>query len=239
MSPKRILAFSSSRVGTSGYLEKAAPVIESFLGKERLNIAFIPFASVDENYEEYVSMVRKGLAGLKHTINLVTPVQAISIIESSNVIMVGGGNTFKLLHNLYSNRLLDCIRDKVSDGTPYVGWSAGSNITGATIKTTNDMPVIEPESFNALAFFPFQINPHYYNVKIKGQNGESRDQRLKEFIMINPHAAVVGLPEGTALKLENEVLSLIGEMGGVLFAMEDGLVVKKQIKAGADISFLL
>lgn len=207
MSPKRILAFSSSRAGTSGYLEKAAPVIESYLGKEPLNIAFIPFASVDENYEEYVSMVRKGLSGLKHTINLVTPVQAISIIESSDVIMVGGGNTFKLLHDLYSNRLLDCIRDKVSAGTPYISWSAGSNITGATIKTTNDMPVIEPESFNALGFFPFQINPHYYNVKIEGQNGETRDQRLNEFIMMNPHDAVVGLPEGTALRLKDGVLS--------------------------------
>lgn len=236
---KRILAFSSSRVGTSGYLENAVPVIDAYLGKEPLNIAFIPFASVDENYEEYISLVRKGLSRLKHTINLVTHVQAITIIESSDVIMVGGGNTFKLLHDLYSNRLLDAIRDKVSAGTPYIGWSAGSNITGANIKTTNDMPVIEPESFNALGLFPFQINPHYYNVKIEGQNGETRDQRLKEFIMINPHAAVVGLPEGTALKSENGVLTLVGETGGVLFAMEDGVVVKKQIEAGEDISYLL
>lgn len=239
MSLKRILAFSSSRVGTSGYLEKAVPVIDAYLGKEPLNIAFIPFASVEENYEEYVLMVRKGLSGLKHTIKLVTPVQAITIIKSSDVIMVGGGNTFKLLHDLYSNRLLDCIRDKVSAGTPYIGWSAGSNIIGATIKTTNDMPVIEPESFNALGFFPFQINPHYYNIKIEGQNGETRDQRLKEFIVINPHDAVVGLPEGTALKLEDGVLTLVGEGGGVLFQMEDKVIVKKQLKAGADISYLL
>ncbi len=239
MSSKRILACSSSRVGNSGYLEKAVPLIESFLGDTSLNIAFIPFASVDENYEETVSMVRKGLSGLKHTVNLVTPAQAISVIESSDVIMVGGGNTFKLLHDLYNNRLLNYIRDKVSAGTAYIGWSAGSNITGATIKTTNDMPVIQPESFDALAFFPFQINPHYYNVKIKGQNGETRDQRLMEFIRINQDSNVVGLPEGTALQLKDGVLRLIGEVRGVLFQMEDGIIVKRAIEAGADVSFLL
>ncbi len=239
MSLKRILAFSSSRVGQHGYLEKAAPVMERFLGNSSLNIAFIPFASVDENYEEYATMVRKGLSGLAHTLNLVQPGQAISMVERCEVIMVGGGNTFKLLHGLYNSRLIDCIRSKVSSGTPYIGWSAGSNITGATIKTTNDMPVIEPQSFNALRLFPFQINPHYYNVKIEGQNGETRDQRLIEFMMMNPAATVVGLPEGTALHLEDKELKLIGEVGGVLFMMEEGRVVKKELEVGADVSFLL
>jgi dipeptidase E len=215
----------------------AAPVIKNFLGDKPLHIALIPFASVDGNYEDYVSMVRNGLSPLIHTIHLVRPGEAGSVIEKCDVIMVGGGNTFKLLHDLYSNRLLDLIREKVTTGSPYIGWSAGANITGATIKTTNDMPVIEPESFNALGFFPFQINPHYFNVKIAGHNGETRDQRLTEFMMMNPRSSVIGLPEGTALKLEQNKLELTGGMAGILFEMKNGIVVKKAIKD--DVSFLI
>ena len=176
---------------------------------------------------------------LEHNIHLVTQEQTGSVIENSDVIMVGGGNTFKLLHDLYNSNLLERIRNKVFSGTPYIGWSAGSNITGPTIKTTNDMPVIEPESFNALGLFPFQINPHYYNIKIEGQNGETRDQRLTEFMMMNSDATIVGLPEGAALHLEDKSLRLIGEAGGVLFMMKEGIVVRREMEAGADVSFLL
>lgn len=241
MSSNRILALSSSRVGSSGYLEAAAPLIEEFLPKTILNIAFIPFASVDLNHEEYLAKVKQGLACLKQAIHLVHGDNARSIVLQSDAIMVGGGNTFKLLHDIYRNRLLDAIRDKVNAGTPYIGWSAGSNITGLTIGTTNDMPIIEPESFNSLGLLPFQINPHYINVKAEGYNGETRDQRLEEFIKMNRGVPVVCLPEGTALRLEGHFLRFIGKSTGVLFQSQrtTNSFTRKEIEPDTDLSFLL
>lgn len=241
MSFTRILAFSSSRVGDGGYLQTAAPVIKNFLGDKNLSIAFIPFALVGEDYEAYTAMVKQGLQHLSCSIETVLPSNAKEVIENASVIMVGGGNTFKLLHDIYEYKLLDIIRDKVNKGTSYIGWSAGSNILGPTIGTTNDMPVIEPKSFNALGLFPFQINPHYSNAIPAGHNGETRDQRLQEFIKLNPGLPVVGLPEGTALKLENNLLQLVGELPGIIFSAggdENGLL-KKEITYKDDLSYLL
>jgi dipeptidase E len=241
MSSNRILAFSSSRVGSSGYLETAVPIIKEFLPDGVLNIAFIPFASVGNNYDDYALMVKQGLISLPYLVHTVLPGNAKEVIENADVIMVGGGNTFKLLHDIYELKLLDIIRDKVNTGTPYIGWSAGSNITGPTIGTTNDMPVIEPKSFNALGLFPFQINPHYTNAKPAGHNGETRDQRLEEFLKINPGLSIMGLPEGTALKLENGMLQLIGEFPGVLFynGDQENEMIRNEISINDDLSFLL
>lgn len=241
MSLNRILAFSSSRVGNGGFLEIATPVIKTFLGDRFLHIAFIPFASVGNNYDEYTVMVKKGLEALPYLIDTVMPANAKEVIEKADVILTGGGNTFKLIHDIYEFKLLDIIRDKVNNGAPYIGWSAGSNITGPTIGTTNDMPVIEPKSFNALGLFPFQINPHYTNEKPEGHNGETRDQRLEEFIRLNPGLPVVGLPEGTALMLENGALHFIGQLPGTLFYADadHGETVRKEINEKDDLNFLL
>lgn len=239
MALTRVLAFSSSKVGNSGYLEAAAPVIKSFLGDRPLNIAFIPFASVDNDYADYCGKVREGLSGLPYTINLVEPENAADIIDDCDVLMVGGGNTFKLIHDIYKLGLFDIIKSKVSSGTPYIGWSAGANITGKTIGTTNDMPIIQPESFRAFGFFDFQINPHYKNEKTEGFNGETRDQRLEEFAKMNPGVPIVGLPEGTALLLEKGLLNFIGPFEGVLFyANKTGELERKLIKDGEELAFL-
>jgi dipeptidase E len=240
MSENRVLVFSSSRVGNGAFMESLIPVIKNFLEDTELKIAFIPFASVSEDYDDYTSMVRAGLGTLPYQIKTVTAEKARSVIRESDVIMVGGGNTFKLLHDLYNYELLDCIRDKVFSGTPYIGWSAGANITSPTISTTNDMPVIEPKSFTALSLLPFQINPHYTNLKVAGHNGETRDQRLQEFLMLNPAIPIVALPEGTALQLSDGRLKFIGDEAGVLFdSGEEGQTTRRLITGKEDLSFLL
>ena len=240
MRTNRILVFSSSRAGNGGYLEMALPVIKNFLGDHHLTIAFIGFASVDNDYEAYADMVSMAMSSLPYKIITVKADDAKASIEKADVIMAGGGNTFKLLHDIYAFQLLDVIRDKVNNGTPYIGWSAGSNITGPGIGTTNDMPVIAPKSFNALGLLPFQINPHYTNVKSAGHNGETRDQRLEEFMKMNPGLPIVALPEGTALQLEGNQLNFIGEKEAVLFYWDEkDHAAKREILSGEDLSFLL
>jgi dipeptidase E len=235
---KQVLAFSSSKTGNSGYLETASPVIKRFLGNTPLNIAFIPFAATDNNYEAYTSAVRQALPSL-YTINTVMPGNAAAIITKSQVIMTGGGNTFKLLHDLYKANIIDLIKEKVNNGVPYIGWSAGTNITGETISTTNDMPVINPGSFDALGFFPFQINPHYYNIQLPGFNGETRDQRLEEFLMLHPFKTIVALPEGTALLMKNGTLRLTGSSNAILFTYKNNALNKTEISPADDLTYLL
>ena len=239
MAQTRILAFSSSRVGNGGYLESAAPVIREFLGNGPSKVAFVGFAGVDLSYESYAAKVQDALPFVQ--VFTVEPDNAAATIGACDAIMVGGGNTFKLLAELYSSGAIQLIREKVLAGTPYIGWSAGSNITGLTICTTNDMPIVQPESFRALGFFPFQINPHYINIQMEGHNGETRDQRLTEFMLVNPGVEIVCLPEGTVLQYENDVLMFNGIAGGVLFTRDamDGHVQKLPLPADTDISRLM
>ena len=236
---KSILAFSSSRAGAGKYLQTSFPLIKKFLDGKTANIAFIPFASVDNDYEAYTEKVRSALQGLSCTIITVQPDNATDVIEQCDVIMVGGGNTFKLLHQLYAYELLDIIRDKVNNGFPYIGWSAGSNIICPGIGTTNDMPVITPKSFNGLELFPFQVNPHYINIRVAGHNGETRDDRLQEFMTMNPGLPIVALPEGCALKLEAATLTFIGDCPGVLFYWDEKVIAKRDILPGEELSFLM
>ena len=235
----KVLALSSSRVGNSGFLEKARPFIDSFLAKQSIEIAFIPFASVERSYDEFGGLVSEALKQLDHRINVVKEENAKAVLNDCDAIMVGGGNTFKLLHHIYEYDLYELLQQKVKAGIPYIGWSAGANLTGKTICTTNDMPIIQPQSFNALGFFPFQINPHYFNLVQEGFHGETRDQRLAEFLHLNPAMKVVGIPEGTALqRLENK-LQFIGHQPGVIFSFEEGKVVKKDIEINQDLSELI
>ena len=122
-----------------------------------------------------------------------------------------------MLFRSHDNNLIEAVRKKVLDGTPYIGWSAGSNVACPTIRTTNDMPVTEPASFNAFNLVPFQINPHYLDANPAGHAGETREQRIEEFIEINPGTWVAGLREGTMLLLENNNLNLIGPRKARIF----------------------
>jgi dipeptidase E len=237
----QVLALSSSRVGGGAYLSTAVPLIENFLGGEAKRVAFVPFATADNDYEGYGAKVREALASLPHTIDVVTPENARNTVVNCEVLMVGGGNTFKLLHDIYSQDLFLLIQQKVVGGTPYIGWSAGANLAGKTICTTNDMPIIQPQSFTAFGFLPFQVNPHYCNVVVEGFHGETRDQRLEEFLVVNPGVPVVGLPEGSALQVQNENLRYRGTQEAVLFQWsgDENKPAKKRIAPDADLSYLM
>jgi dipeptidase E len=227
----RILAFSSSRAGGGKYLGTVAPVTQQFLGSARLQIAFIPFASVGD-YDDYGKSVAEGLANMPHQLHVAYPQHAAALIEQCDVVMIGGGNTFKLLHDLYEYNLVELIKTKVQAGIPYIGWSAGSNLTGLSIRTTNDMPILQPPSFTAFGFFPFQINPHYHNEVRTDFHGETRDQRLAEFVMVNPSIPVVCLPEGTWLQAESGKCNFNGNQPGVIMTNENGKVVRAILNSG-------
>jgi dipeptidase E len=150
---------------------------------------------------------------------------------------VGGGNTFHLLHLLQRSGALEAIGERVRAGVPYVGWSAGSNIACPTIRTTNDMPIVEPRSLDALGLVPFQLNPHFTDWQQPGHRGETRTDRIIEFITVNRDVTVVGLREGGILRLEGATLSL----GGI---PDDAILFRhgaepRAVHKGADLGFLL
>ncbi len=157
-------------------------------------------------------------------------------IEEAEAIVVGGGNTWQLVRMMRDNKLIAAIRKKVETGTPYIGWSAGSNVTCPTIKTTNDMPIIDPLGFDVLNLVPFQINPHYLDANPDGHAGETREQRIEEFLEINPDTYVLGLREGTMLKLDENKLSLIGKLNARIFKKG---TTPEELSTKDDFSFLL
>lgn len=232
---KHLLLLSSSRVGETKYLEHAKPLIKAHLG-EVTELLFVPFAGVTVSYDAYTEMVQDALYDLNiKVVGLHTFDDPIAAIENAQALAVGGGNTFHLLHQLYQHNLIDVIREKVSQGLAYIGWSAGSNIAGPTICTTNDMPVIQPKSFDALNLCPVQLNPHYTDYIPPGHNGETREQRLSEFMVLNPSKYIVGIVEGSALKIKNNTMTLIGGNSGYVF----NNCTKKVVEDGSDLSYLI
>ena len=157
-------------------------------------------------------------------------------MEKASAIVVGGGNTFCLLDRLYQNGLVERIRQRVLAGVPYVGWSAGSNVACPTIRTTNDMPIVEPRSLNALGLVPFQINPHYTDATLPNHGGETRQERLTEFLEMNPGMTVIGLQEGSLLKVEDNGIELLGRKTAKVF--RKGKAVAEYVP-GASLNFLI
>ena len=225
-----LLMLSSSRKGQEDYLEHACPMILEHLGDCK-ELLFIPFAGVTLDWDQYTDKIREALPELTIT-GIHQTDEPIAAVNQAKAIAVGGGNTFNLLYQLYQQQLLDPIRSRVNSGIPYVGWSAGSNICGNSIRTTNDMPIIQPPSFDALQLVPFQLNPHYTDYQPPGHNGETRAQRLEEFCTLNPAMPVLAIREGTALVRKDNALSLKGELEGLVFKGTE----QRVIQPGQDLS---
>ncbi|HEX5131349.1 MAG TPA: dipeptidase PepE [Candidatus Krumholzibacteria bacterium] len=207
---RRLLLLSNSRNFGGGWLDHAEPWIRKFLGGVKTAL-FVPYAGVTVGWDEYAGMARDRFAKMGVTVTSLHdqkhPAQAVAAAEA---ILVGGGNTFHLLKHMYDNGSLWAIRERVLAGAPYIGWSAGSNMACPTIKTTNDMPIVEPARFDALRLVPFQINPHFTEAVIPNLAGETREQRIAEFTQSNPGLYVVGLREGSALEVNGTACRLLG-----------------------------
>ena len=160
----------------------------------------------------------------------------IAAIRDTATIIVGGGNTWKLLRDVRATGLLPAIRERVTAGTPYVGWSAGSNLVCPTPMTTNDMPICDPRGFEALGLVPFQINPHYLHGNPPGFKGETREERIAEFGVLQPKVWVAGLREGTGLRIEGSRVQLLGNATCRIFR---GTAPPREVGADDPLDFLL
>ena len=212
---KRLLLLSNSTNHGSGYLDHAMDAVVSFLGPAR-RVLFVPFALRD--HEAYAAKARPRFAAAGLELRALTADAAgMAALEAAEAVFVGGGNTFRLLDRLQRSGALDVLRRRASAGMPYLGASAGTNIAAPTIRTTNDMPIVQPAGFSALGLVPFQINPHYIDADPSSRHmGETREERLREYLEEN-EAPVLGLREGAWLRVEGSEARLEGGNGARLF----------------------
>ena len=219
------------------YLDYPKYEIQKFLGEKPITAVFVPYAAVTFSFDEYVEKVETRFNEIgHHVVGIHTFDDPVKAIQEAQAIIVGGGNTWQLVRMMHDRYLMKVIREKVLTGTPYIGWSAGSNVACPTLRTTNDMPIIDPIGFDCMGLIPFQINPHYLDANPEGHGGETREQRIEEFLVINPGIYVAGLREGTMFKLENNHLQLIGNRLCRIFRKGKEPL---ELAAGDDFSFLL
>ncbi len=214
----KLLLISNSTNAGEAYLDYPKHEIQKFLGEQTQTVLFVPYAAVTFSYDEYENKVRNRLKEVGYEVqgihHLEDPVKSV---KEAQAIVVGGGNTWKLVRMLRENGLLSVIREKVQSGTPYVGWSAGANVACPKLSTTNDMPITDPKGFDTIALVPFQINPHYLDDNPANHAGETRETRIVEFIAENHNLFVVGLREGTMLRVESNSMKLIGSKTARIF----------------------
>ncbi len=211
----QLLLISSSTLHGSGYLDHAETEIRDFLGDVK-RVLFVPFALHD--HDTYAASAQQRFAKMGYELTSIhTATNPAQVVKYADAIFIGGGNTFRLLKALYDHNLIEPIRRRVADGMPYIGSSAGSNVAAPTIKTTNDMPIVEPPSFDALNLVWFQINPHYLDADPNSTHkGETREQRLLQFLEENS-TPVAAIREGAMLRIENGVTVLKGSSGARIF----------------------
>ncbi len=214
-SSSRILLISNSTLHGSGYLDHAASEIVGFLGAVK-EVLFVPFALHDA--AAYTAQARARFEKMGYQLESIhTASRPAEAVREAEAIFIGGGNTFRLLKALYDHDLLGVIRDRVGEGMLYIGSSAGSNVAAPTIRTTNDMLIVQPPSFDALGLVSFQINPHYLDADPNSTHkGETREERLVQFLEEN-ETPVVGLREGAMLRIEDGKTLLKGSTGARIF----------------------
>lgn len=242
---KRMLLISNSTNYGEDYLDWPKQYIDEFLKKTGVKrVLFIPYAgvalsdeSLEDSYDAYEERVNGVFNEMGYEVySIHREKDPVSAIKDALAIAVGGGNTFHLVYMLHKLKIMKVIKEAVENGLPFMGWSAGSNVACPSLRTTNDMPIIEPESMNCLHLLNFQINPHYLDATIEGHGGETREQRLEEFMVINTNIYVVGLREGTLLSINGDSIELKGSRPMRLFKY--GLS-PKEFEPGANIDFLL
>lgn len=244
MKQKLLLISNSTNFGEA-YLGWPRDFISEFMkptGVKR--ILFIPYAGVglspaglNESFDVYEQRVNGVFKTLGYEIySIHHEKDAVAAVNQAEAIAVGGGNTFHLVYLMHKMGIMDAIRNRVQQGIPYMGWSAGANVACPSLKTTNDMPIIEPESFDCLNLVPFQINPHYLDANPEGHGGETRQQRIEEFLLVNREITVVGLREATLLWVENGQIQLKGTRPMRVFNFMNEPV---EYTPGTDINFLL
>ncbi len=231
---KTLLISNSTNPG-HGYLDHCIEEIGRLLeGKKKA--LFIPYAAVSETFSDYEARVQKAFDRINVKIELITRFnRAKNAVQEAEAIIIGGGNTFRLLKLIQQNELIEAIRYRVIDGTPFVGWSAGANVACPTICTTNDMPIIEPDNLSAINLVRFQINPHYLDFHPENFGGETREERILEYLEMDPYVYVVGLREGSMLRIERGNIELLGTKPARIFHRSQPPF---EVMPGDDIDFL-
>ena len=212
---KRVLLISNSTLYGSGYLDHAEAEIRDFLGDAK-SVLFVPYALYDR--DAYASTAQERFQRMGYELNSIhTSANPRAAVDDAEVIFIGGGNTFRLLKALYDFGVLDPIRKRVQNGMSYIGSSAGSNVAGPTIKTTKDMPIVQPPSFDALGLVPFQISPHFLDPDPNSTHmGETQEERILQFLEEN-ETPVAGLREGAMVRVEDGATVLNGSSGARIF----------------------
>jgi len=201
------------------------------------SVVFVPYAIVTKTWDDYLGMVGPAFRGIGIEVEAIHRSEdATKAVAEANAIVIGGGNTWRLVRELHERGLVEPIREAVRRGTPYVGWSAGANVACPTFQTTNDMPICDPLGFAALGLVPFQINPHYTHGSPPGFHGETREERIREYLEMNPRKIVVGLREGTLLRVEGGGIRFVGHETCRVFRRGEE---PRELGEGDDLRFLL
>ncbi|PIA79574.1 dipeptidase E [Gaetbulibacter sp. 4G1] len=233
---RNIIIASTSTLHGSDYLDYILDELTHFF-KNAQTVLFIPYARPGGiSHDDYTKKVEMAFSKInKKAVGIHTFENPIEAIKNAEAIFTGGGNTFVLVNQLYKNNLVDVLKETITNGTPYLGTSAGSNICGLTIKTSNDMPIVYPPSFNTLGLVPFNINPHYLDPDTNSKHmGETRETRIKEFHSYNT-PPVIGLREGSWLHVIDDSIVLNGNLTARIFEYNK---VPYEVESGTQLNHL-